>query len=70
MPMKDKDLFENNCFPISWCEDEPKICERQNKDLTTLLAELEDIKNRIDDITAREWHLAKLMKFHKAGFTE
>ena len=68
--MKDKDLFENNCFPIRWCEDEPKIYERQNKDLTTLLAELEDIKNRIDDITAREWHLAKLMKFHKAGFTE
>lgn len=68
--MKDKDLFENYCFPISWCEDEPKIYERQNKDLTTLLAELEDIKNRIDDITAREWHLAKLMKFHKAGFTE
>ena len=68
--MKDKDLFENNCFPICWCEDEPKIYERQNKDLTTLLAELEDIKNRIDDITAREWHLAKLMKFHKAGFTE
>lgn len=68
--MKDKDLFENNCFPISWCEDEQKIYERQNKDLTTLLAELEDIKNRIDDITAREWHLAKLMKFHKAGFTE
>lgn len=68
--MKDKDLFENNCFPISWCEDEPKIYERQNKNLTTLLAELEDIKNRIDDINAREWHLAKLMKFHKAGFTE
>ena len=68
--MKDKDLFENNCFPISWCEDEPKIYERKNKDLTTLLAELEDIKNRIDDINAREWHLAKLMKFHKAGFTE
>ena len=68
--MKDKELFENNCFPISWCEDEPKIYERQNKDLTTLLAELEEIKSRIDDITAREWHLAKLMKFHKAGFTE
>ena len=68
--MKDKELFENNCFPISWCEDEPKIYERQNKDLTTLLAELEEIKNRIVDITAREWHLAKLMKFHKAGFTE
>ena len=31
--------------------------------------ELEDIKNRINDISAKEWHLAKLMKFHKANFS-
>lgn len=69
--MDSKELFENNCFPLCWLEDEeqfeaPQIVPR--KDLTTLLAELEDIKNRIDDISAREWHLAKLMKFHKEGF--
>lgn len=44
------------------------IYTRQRKDLTTLLAELEDIKNTIEDIKAKQWHLAKLMKFHKEGF--
>ncbi len=70
--MNNKELFENNCFPISWCEDEehftPQVPAR--KDLTTLLAELEDIKNRIDELDAKEWHLAKLMKFHKEGFAK
>lgn len=69
--MNDKELFENNCFPLFWCEDEehfaPAEVQPQRKDLTTLLAELEDIQNRIDDINAREWHLAKLVKFHKEG---
>ncbi len=67
--MNNKELFENNCFPLCWLEDEEKFePPAQRKDLTTLLAELEDIKNRINDISAREWHLAKLMKFHKANF--
>ena len=70
--MNNKELFENNCFPISWCEDEEHFVPQmqQRKDLTTLLAELEDIKNRIDELDAREWHLAKLMKFHKEGFAK
>lgn len=68
--MNSKELFENNCFPMFWLEDEEQIeTPLQRKDLTTLLAELEDIKNRINDISAKEWHLAKLMKFHKANFT-
>ncbi len=67
--MNDKELFENNCFPLCQLEDEEHFEQPvQRKDLTTLLAELEEIKNRIDDISAKEWHLAKLMKFHKAGF--
>ena len=69
--MNDKELFENNCLPLFWLEDEeniePQIQPR--KDLKTLLAELEEIKNKIDDIKAREWHLAKLIKFHKEGLT-
>ena len=70
--MNDKELFENNCFPLFWLEDEEHFEEQvpQRKDLNTLLAELEDIKNKIDDITAREWHLAKLMKFHKEGLPQ
>lgn len=67
--MNNKELFENNCFPLFWCEDEEHFETPQKKDLTTLLAELEEIKNKIDDISAREWHLAKLVKFHKEGFT-
>lgn len=70
--MNSKELFENNCFPLCWLEDEEEFKAPepvQRKDLTTLLAELEDIKNRINDISAKEWHLAKLMKFHKANFT-
>ena len=74
--MNEKELFENNCFPMNWLEDEEQFetptlasSTSERKDLSTLLAELEDIKNKISDITAKEWHLAKLMKFHKAGFT-
>ena len=44
--------------------EEKEVYIPQRKDLTVLLAELEDIKNTIDDIKARQWHLAKLMKFH------
>lgn len=44
------------------------VYQRQNKDLPTLLAELEEIKNNIDNIKAKQWQLAKLMKFHKEGF--
>ena len=70
--MNNKELFENNCFPISWCEDEEHFASQipERKDLTTQLAELEDIKNRIDELDPKEWHLAKLMKFHKEGFAK
>ena len=66
--MDDKYLFENNCFPLSWLEDEEHF-EPPRKDLQTLLAELEDIKNKIENLSAKEWHLAKLMKFHNAGLS-
>ena len=63
-----KELFENGCFSPSWNEvEEKEVFIPQRKDLPTLLAELEDIKNSIDDIKARQWHLAKLMKFHQDG---
>ncbi len=63
-----KELFENGCFSPSWNEvEEKEVFIPQRKDLPTLLAELEDIKNSIDDIKARQWHLAKLMKFHQEG---
>ena len=81
-----KDLFEKNCFPMDWSEDNAILDEiddarefvqartkleelvPQHKDLTTLLAELEDIKNNIEDINSREWLLTKLVKFYNEGF--
>lgn len=61
-------LFEENCFlPCIGETAEKQVMVRQNKDLETLLAELEVIKNNIEEIKAKEWHLAKLMKFHKTG---
>lgn len=70
--MNDKELFENNCLPLFWLEDEetvetPKMTPK--KDLQTLLAELEDIQNRIEDLSAKEWLLEKRMHFYKAGFS-
>lgn len=63
-----KEIFESGCFSPDWNEvEEKEVYVPQRKDLTVLLAELEDIKNTIDDIKARQWHLAKLMKFHKEG---
>lgn len=66
-----KELFENNCFPMSWSSETEEMEEQkplpQRKDLTTLLAELEDIKNNIEEVKAKQWHLAKLMKFHREG---
>ena len=64
-------IFENGCFSPSWIEvEETEVCVQQKKDLTVLLAELEDIKNTIDDIKAKQWHLEKLVKFHREGFAK
>lgn len=63
-----KELFDNNCFPMGWSE-ETETYTPQRKELSVLLAELEDIKNNIQEIEEKQWHLAKLAKFHKAGFT-
>ncbi len=60
------DLFAENCFLpcIGEVEERPMPVR---KDLDTLLHELNMIKNNIEEIKAKEWHLAKLMKFHKEG---
>ncbi|MBR5554917.1 hypothetical protein IKU74_02775 [bacterium] len=63
-----QEIFENGCFSPAWLEvEEKEIYVPQKKDLTVLLAELEEIKNSIDDIKAKQWHLAKLMQFHQKG---
>lgn len=76
-----KDLEEflksKNFSPV-WVDDglQPKAKEEfvlsrayepQRKDLATLVAELEEIKNVIEDAKLREWTLGSLLKFHNAG---
>jgi len=61
-----KELFENNCFPMSWSE-EKEVYTPQRKELSVLLAELEEIKNNIEDIKAKQWYLAKLARFNREG---
>ena len=71
--MNDKDLFENNCFPMFWLEDEEhfqnNVQQPVRKDLDTLIAELEGIRNTISELKEREWHLDRQLKYHFEGFT-
>lgn len=68
--MNEKEMFENGCFLPSWTEDiedEPisDAYAPQSKNLQTLLKELDEIKDRIQEIEARQWQLAKLINFHE-----
>lgn len=68
--MNNKDLFESGCFSPDWTTDTESnpistVYTRQNKDLQTLLKELDGIKDRIQEIQAKQWHLAKLVHFHQ-----
>lgn len=70
--MNEKKLFESGCFLPEWASDAPakeempisQVYVRQNKDLQTLLKELDGIKDRIQEIQAKQWHLAKLIHYH------
>lgn len=66
----ERELFDNFCFLPAWnevAETPPQYISR-HKDLDTLLQELEEIKNRMEEIKARKWHLAELLKFHEHDF--
>ena len=66
----DKILFEKGCFLPAWIDDEPekqvisKVHTARNKDLQTLLSELDDIKKHIEDVRERQWLLARQIDFH------
>lgn len=73
--MDEKKMFESGCFLPCWAEDTEMaestismVYTRQNKDLGTLLQELDSIKERIQEIQAKQWHLAKLIHFHEHDF--
>jgi hypothetical protein len=68
--MDDKELFEAGCFSPEWATDENELpisqaYSKQNKDLQTLLKELDAIKDNIQEIQAKQWHLAEMIKFHQ-----
>jgi hypothetical protein len=68
--MNEKELFNAGCFLPCWAEDTPEelpissVHTRHNKDLQTLLQELADIKERVQEIQAKQWNLARLIEFH------
>ncbi len=66
--IEDKEFFENGGFSPEWATDAQPIetpqAKIQFKDEETLLKELHEIKERIHEIRAREWQLAKLLEFH------
>ncbi len=64
--------FFNGCFPGNWTEAEVKQEDKeekrqvqQRKDLATLLAELEEIKNGFERIQEKQIRLQNLMKFYR-----
>ena len=64
---KDKRDFFNGCFPGNWVEAEVMTTkqEQQRKDVATLLAELEEIKNSFEKIEEKKIRLQNLMKFYR-----
>ncbi len=69
------DIFESGCFSPGWLEkdreenvqEEPPVPCR--KELSVLLGELEQIKNNIENLQAKQWYLARLIKYHEEGFS-
>ncbi len=74
--MDENELFEQGCFLPGWVTDTKEetpvqqIYARQHKDLPTLLNELDEIKEKIQEIQARQWNLARKIYFHDHDFAE
>ncbi len=67
-------LFEKGCFLPIWAEDTQQSVSEvhtiRNKDLETLLSELDDIKKHIEDVRQRQWLLAKQMNYYNNNFVK
>ena len=67
--MNNRRDFFNFFLPGNWTEaevnKEEQKEERQRKDLATLLAELEEIKNGFEKIQEKQIRLQNLMKFYR-----
>ena len=63
--MNEKD-FDNGCFSGNWTEfeSEHNFNEKQRKDLSALLLELEDIKRDFKRISEHKERLGNLLRFY------
>ena len=74
--MNDNELFEQGCFSPGWVTEEAEETRiqqaftRQHKDLPTLLKELDEIKEKIQEIQERQWILARKIYFHDHNLAE
>ncbi len=74
-----KDIFESGCFSPGWIEQDlqPEIEQMpeqaapvpRRKELSVLLGELEEIKNNIENLQAKQWYLSRLVQYHERGFS-
>ena len=80
--MTTKEDFLNNCFSPNWIEvnleeteqrqseREVRLEDRRRKDLSTLLKELDEIKQNIEKVAERQHRLANLMGFYSGEFAQ
>ncbi len=76
MDMDMKELFANGCFVPDWTEvtEDAKTVIPDNvvparKELNTLLDELAEIKENIENLQAKSWYLSKLRQYTEKGFS-
>jgi len=80
--MTTKEDFLNNCFSPNWIEvnleeaeqrqseREVRLEDRRRKDLSTLLKELDEIKQNIEKVAEKQHRLANLMGFYSGEFAQ
>jgi hypothetical protein len=76
MDMDMKELFANGCFVPDWTEvtEDAKTVIPDNvvparKELNTLLDELAEIKENIENLQAKSWYLNQLRQYKENGFS-
>ena len=74
--------FDNKCFSPNWLEvdlgdseirhekQEVSLESRQHKDLTTLLKELDEIRQNIEKVAEKQHRLANLMGFYSGELAQ
>lgn len=79
--MTSKQDFNNNCFSPNWLEvdmenvtrqvtKEERQESKQRKDLKTLLRELDEIKQNIENVAEKQHRLANLMFLYSGKFAQ